>query len=46
MTTRISIWLFLVIATLIVLDQIMGWGASLYVIRKLFALIETLTFWR
>jgi len=46
MTTRISIWLFLVIATLIVLDQIMGWGASLYVIRKLLALIETLTFWR
>lgn len=46
MTNRIAISLALVIAALFALDLAMGWGGTLFLLKKFFALLNWLMFWR
>lgn len=46
MTNRIALWLAIVIVGLVALDQVMGWGALLFLLRKFADLIEWIAFWR
>ncbi|WP_192881423.1 hypothetical protein [Rhodosalinus sediminis] len=47
MTTRIAIWLGLAILALVAADQIWWQGRALiFAMRKLFALVEWMAFWR
>lgn len=46
MTTRIAIWLFILIAALFGADLHFGWGGTLTVLQGLSDVIYWLTFWR
>lgn len=46
MTNRIAIWLAVLIAGLVALDLAMGWGGTLYFIRKCYAFLNWAIFWR
>ncbi|WP_373356553.1 glyceraldehyde-3-phosphate dehydrogenase [Pseudoroseicyclus sp. CXY001] len=46
MSTRTALALVFLIALLVALDLYQGWGGTLFVLRKLVALIQALAFWR
>lgn len=45
MSNRVALTLILIILAAIGLDLAMGWGATLFLLRKGLALIEWLKFW-
>ena len=45
-TNRLALILGLPIAALLALDLALGWGATLFLLRRLDALIDWMTFWR
>jgi hypothetical protein len=46
MTDRLALILGLILAGLLGADLWMGWGGTMFVLRRLDALIEWLAFWR
>ena len=47
MTNKLAIWLALIIAALLAVDFYrFDWANTVFLIRKLFALIEWMAFWR
>ncbi len=46
MTDRLALILALAIAGLLAADLMLDWGGTLFVLRRLDALIEWLAFWR
>jgi hypothetical protein len=46
MTNRVAFWLALFIAFLVALDLWSGGERSLFLVRKLLELVNTLVFWR
>ncbi|NKB28153.1 MAG: glyceraldehyde-3-phosphate dehydrogenase [Rhodobacteraceae bacterium] len=46
MTNRVAIWLALLILLALILDYVMGYGATLFLARQFLALIEWVAFWR
>ena len=46
MTDKIALWIFVIVVALIGADLFMGWGGTLFVLRKLADLITNLMFWR
>lgn len=41
-----SFLIFAILVGLLVLDQFMGWGTTLFLMRKFAGLIDFLSFWR
>jgi hypothetical protein len=47
MTNTIALWLVLIIAALLAIDYVQyDWANTLFLLRKLLALIEWVAFWR
>lgn len=46
MTNRIALILAVIIAALVALDLVMGWGATLFLARKFIVFIDWIAFWR
>ncbi len=46
MNTPISIIFVILIVGAVTLDQVMGWGGTLFLLRKLSDFIEFTAFWR
>jgi len=46
LTNRVAIWLALLILLALILDYVMGYGATLFLARQFLALIEWVAFWR
>jgi hypothetical protein len=46
MTNRIAILLLAVIALAVMIDGLLGWGGTVFLLRKLLDLIQAMAFWR
>ncbi len=46
MTTRLALILFALIVGAVALDMAMGWGGTLFVLKKAYGLLDWVMFWR
>ncbi|MCJ8139076.1 hypothetical protein [Falsirhodobacter halotolerans] len=46
MTNRVAIYLAAIIIAAILLDQVMGWGAITFLMRKFLRFLDWIMFWR